>query len=157
MRIIRKIKRSSKKMTLDTQLYLVSLIVAILLSFIFVSGPYWQWIIIGTIIAGTLNRTMKKGALSGAIGVFIAWSFYMIHAILTKNAYANLDQFTAFILGDPGYGWLLFLIILLLGLLIGALGGAIGSGIALLFRKDDQDNDDGNIDKNQILELNVKN
>ncbi len=156
MKIARKIKRSLENMTLDTQLYLVSLIVVILLSIIFVSGPFWQWIIIGTIIAGALNRTMKKGALSGAIGVLIVWFFYMIYAIMTRNAYANLDQFTAFIIGDLGYGWLLFILILLLGALIGALGGMIGSGIAILVRKDYYD-DNSYTDKKQILELNAKN
>ncbi|TFG29890.1 MAG: hypothetical protein EU532_02190 [Promethearchaeota archaeon] len=71
---------------------------------------------------------------SGALGILIIWVIYMIYAILTRNAFANLDQFAGLIFGSLGFGWLLFAVILLFGLLFGALGGAIGSGISMLVK-----------------------
>ena len=56
----------------------------------------------------------------------------MTFAIITRNAYANLDQFAGLIFGELGFGWILFIMILLFGTLFGALGGAIGSGLVIL-------------------------
>ena len=58
----------------------------------------------------------------------------MVYAVLTRNAYINLDQFAGLIFGNLGFGWVLFVVILLFGVLFGALGGAIGSGVAILIR-----------------------
>ena len=77
---------------------------------------------------------MKRGIYSGALGVSIVWAIYMIYAMITRNAYANLDQFAGLIFGDVGFGWLLIIIILLFGTLFGALGGGIGSGIAIMIK-----------------------
>ena len=74
---------------------------------------------------------MKRGIYSGALGVTIVWLIYMTFAIITRNTYANLDQFAGLIFGELGYGWILFIIILLFGTLFGALGGAIGSGLMI--------------------------
>ena len=86
---------------------------------------------------------MKRGIYSGALGVTIVWLIYMTLAIITRNAYTNLDQFAGLIFGELGYGWILFIIILLFGTLFGALGGAIGSGLMIfidLKRMDRVDN-----------------
>ena len=94
----------------------------------------WQLIIIPGLVAGIFNKKMKRGIYSGALGISIVWSVYMTYALLTRNAYANLDQFAGLIFGGLGFGWILFLIILLFGMLFGALGGAIGSGMAFLLK-----------------------
>lgn len=144
-------------MSVDTQLYLISLIVALLLSSIFVLTEYWELFLVAGIIAGALNKKMKKGALSGAVGVSIVWFVYMINAIITRNAYASLDQFAAFILGDLGFGWLLFILIMLLGTLIGALGGAIGSGITILLSKESiNENTEHSTDKNRVFATRIQ-
>jgi len=75
---------------------------------------------------------MKRGIYSGALGVTIVWLIYMTLAIITRNAYTNLDQFAGLIFGELGFGWILFLMILLFGTLFGALGGAIGSGLIMI-------------------------
>ena len=77
---------------------------------------------------------MRRGIYSGVLGVSIVWLFYMIYKMSMNNAYTNLDQFAGLIFGGLGYGWVIFILILLLGILFGALGGAIGSGIMILLR-----------------------
>jgi len=108
---------------------LVTLVIALFLSF----SSVWQFIIIAGIIAGILNKTMKRGALSGAAGVGLFWTIYMLHGVITKNSYPLLDQIGTLLIGT-GYGWLIFLFILLMGISYGALGGAIGSGEMILIK-----------------------
>ncbi|UCC18753.1 MAG: hypothetical protein JSV62_11680 [Promethearchaeota archaeon] len=117
----------------EMQIFILSIIVALVLASLLILIPIWQLIILAGIGAGILNKTMKKGTLSGAIGVFIYWLIYTIHGMITKNTYVLLDQFGALIIG-PGFGWLLLILILLLGTLFGALGGAIGSGAMILIK-----------------------
>ena len=73
-----------------------------------------------------------------AAGVSLVWFIYIIYAILTRNAYVYIDQFTGLIAGELGFGWILIIIIILIGALFGALGGAIGSlgAILLVLRKE---------------------
>ncbi len=90
-------------------------------------------IIIAGIIAGFFNSSMKRGALSGAVGVGTFWMIYMFYRIITKNSYPLLDQIGTLLIGT-GFGWLIFLLILLMGILFGALGGATGNGAMVLIK-----------------------
>ncbi|MHA1467021.1 MAG: hypothetical protein ACTSP6_02965 [Promethearchaeota archaeon] len=120
-----------KPETLD---FLIGILFSAIISYFLTFVMIWQLIIIPGIVAGIFNKKMKKGMYSGAIGISIIWTLYMIYAILTRNAYTNLDQFAGLIVGSLGFGWVLFLIILLFGALFGALGGAIGSGSTILIK-----------------------
>lgn len=120
-----------KPETLD---FLIGILFSAIISYFLTFVAIWQLIIIPGIVAGIFNKKMKKGMYSGAIGISIIWTLYMIYAILTRNAYTNLDQFAGLIVGSLGFGWVLFLIILLFGASFGALGGAIGSGLTILIK-----------------------
>ncbi len=128
---IKKIKLSIKP---ETRNFLISFILAVLITYFLTYTEIWQLIIIPGIIAGVFNKTMRRGIYSGALGVSIVWFIFMVYQMSTKNAYINLDQFAAFIFGGLGYGWVIVILILLLGVLFGALGGAIGSGTMILLR-----------------------
>jgi hypothetical protein len=121
------------KLEKENQIFILSIFIAVVLASLLSLIPVWQLVIIAGIAAGVLNRSMKRGTLSGAAGVLIFWAIYMVHGMITKNTYTLLDQFGALIIG-PGFGWLLVLLILLLGTLFGALGGAIGSGTMILIK-----------------------
>jgi len=103
----------------------------VIITFFLLFVEIWHLIIIPGLVAGIFNKKMKRGIYSGALGVTIVWLIYMTYAFITRNAYANLDQFAGLIFGELGYGWILFIIILLFGTLFGALGGAIGSGLMI--------------------------
>ncbi len=120
-----------KPETLD---FLIGILFSAIISYFLTFVAIWQLIIIPGLVAGIFNKKMKKGIYSGAIGISIIWTLYMIYAILTRNAYTNLDQFAGLFIGSLGFGWVLFLIILLFGALFGALGGAIGSGLTILIK-----------------------
>ena len=104
---------------------MVGLLVSFCLASLFSTIPVWQLIIIPGIIAGLLNKSLKRAILAGGIGILIAWSLITISGITVKNLYLIFDQFGALIIG-PGFGWLIILIILLMGLIFGILGGMIG-------------------------------
>ncbi len=114
--------------------FLIAILFSAIIAFFLTFVAIWQLIIIPGLVAGVFNKKMKKGIYSGAIGISIIWFIYMVYAILTRNAYANLDQFAGLIFGSLGFGWVLFVVILLFGILFGALGGAIGSGITMLIK-----------------------
>ena len=114
--------------------FLIGILFAAIISYFITFVAIWQLIIIPGLVAGLFNKKMKKGMYSGAIGILITWILYIIYAILTRNAYTNLDQFAGLILGSLGFGWVLMLFILLFGALFGALGGAIGSGLTILIK-----------------------
>ncbi len=120
-----------KPETLD---FLIGILFSAIISYFLTFVAIWQLIIIPGLVAGIFNKKMKKGIYSGVIGILIIWTLYMIYAILTRNAYTNLDQFAGLFIGSLGFGWVLFLIILLFGALFGALGGAIGSGLTILIK-----------------------
>ncbi|MHA1291177.1 MAG: hypothetical protein ACTSQJ_00750 [Promethearchaeota archaeon] len=111
--------------------FVISIIIAMIITFSLTFITIWQLIIIPGIAAGLLNKKMMRGICAGSIGIAVVWLFYMIYAFGTRNAYLNIDQFAGLIFGDLGYGWLVVIIILLFGILFGALGGAIGSGITI--------------------------
>lgn len=114
--------------------FLIGILFSAIISYFLTFVAIWQLIIIPGLVAGIFNKKMKKGIYSGAIGISIIWTLYMIYAILTRNAYINLDQFAGLFVGSLGFGWVLFLVILLFGALFGALGGAIGSGLTILIK-----------------------
>lgn len=114
--------------------FLIAILFSAIIAFFLTFVAIWQLIIIPGLVAGVFNKKMKKGIYSGAIGISIIWFIYMVYAILTRNAYANLDQFAGLIFGSLGFGWVLFVVILLFGILFGALGGAIGSGVTMLIK-----------------------
>ena len=122
-----------KNLILNNKWFLISIVVGAIAAFILCYIPFWYLVIIAGILAGLFNRTMKKGIISGIIGVTIGWLIYMIIGIVLNNTYLLLDQFGALIIGE-GFGWLMLLLILLIGALFGALGGAIGSGIIILIK-----------------------
>ena len=76
---------------------------------------------------------MKRGTLSGAAGVCVCWLIIMLYGMVATNAYTLMDQFGALLIGT-GFGWLIFIIVLLVGTLFGALGGAIGSAIMIFYK-----------------------
>ena len=104
---------------------LIGIITAFLFASIITMLPIWQLIIIPGIIAGLINKTMRRAALAGGIGTLMAWSLYMISGLILKNVYLTFDQFGALIIGE-GFGWLLITIAFLMGFLFGVLGGALG-------------------------------
>ena len=112
--------------------FLLGTLFAIIITFFLLFIEIWQFIIIPGIIAGLFNKRMKRGILSGALSISIVWGLYILEAILSKNAYINIDQFASLIFGTLGFGWILILLIFLFGILFGALGGAIGSGVKML-------------------------
>ena len=126
-------KRDSETDPEDIIFY-ISILTAMILAFFLTYIEYWQFILVAGIIPGLFNKKMKRGIYSGAIGVAIVWLLYMIYAMVTRNAYTNIDQFAGLIFGDTGYGWVVIILIVLLGTLFGALGGSIGSGITIFIQ-----------------------
>jgi hypothetical protein len=110
--------------------FLISILIGAVIAGILSLIPIWHLVLIAGIAAGLFNRTMKKGTLAGGAGVCIWWLIYMIYGMVAIGAYSLMDQFGALLIGS-GFGWLIFLIILLVGTLIGALGGSIGSAIMI--------------------------
>jgi hypothetical protein len=127
-----KIRKRGSEADPEDIVFYISIFTAIVLAYFLAYIEYWQFIIIAGILPGMLNKKMKRGIYSGAIGVTIVWLLYMVYAMVFKNAYTNIDQFAGLIFGDTGYGWIVIILILLLGMLFGALGGSIGSGITIL-------------------------
>ncbi|MFX1390227.1 MAG: hypothetical protein ACFE9Z_09215 [Promethearchaeota archaeon] len=117
----------------ENQIFILSIIVSTVIASLLSLTPVWQLIILAGIAAGVLNKKIRRGTLSGATGVLIFWTIYVIHGMITRNTYTLLDQFGALLIGS-GFGWLLVMLVLLLGTLFGALGGAIGSGAMILIK-----------------------
>ena len=129
-----KIRNRDSKTDPEDIIFYVSILTAMILAYFLTFIEYWQFIIVAGIIPGLFNKKMKRGIYSGAIGVAIVWLLYMIYAMVTRNAYTNIDQFAGLIFGDTGYGWAIIILVLLFGTLFGALGGSIGSGITILIQ-----------------------
>ncbi|TXT58877.1 MAG: membrane protein of unknown function [Promethearchaeota archaeon] len=121
-------------MDIEMRNFLISILVGIFTSWALLLIPIWQLIILAGILAGVLNSTLKKGILAGAIAVGLFWLIYMIIGFVSINAYTMLDQFGGLLIGS-GFGWLIFIIVLLMGILFGALGGGIGSAMMMLVRE----------------------
>jgi hypothetical protein len=129
-----KLKNIKLNISPENRNFLISFVITAIFTFILTYIPVWQLIIIPGIVGGLLNKTMRRGIYCGVLGVSIVWFSYMIYKISAVNAYTNLDQFAGLIFGGLGYGWVVFILILLLGILYGALGGAIGSGVMILLK-----------------------
>ncbi len=110
-------------------MFLLSILIVMAITYALTFVEYWQLIVIPGLVAGVLNKDTKRGARSGAIGVFIVWFIYIIYAIATRGTYIYLDQFAGLIFGSLGYGWILIVIVLVLGIILGALSGFIGGAI----------------------------
>ena len=95
--------------------------------------PVWQLIVIPGIVAGFFNKRLRYAVLSGLTGVTISWLIYMISSLAFRNTYAILEQIGELMIGS-GFGWLIFLLILIIGLIMGALGGGIGYSISILLK-----------------------
>ncbi|MFX1410182.1 MAG: hypothetical protein ACFFA6_07510 [Promethearchaeota archaeon] len=129
-----KIKNREIKISLETRNFIVSTSLAMFVTYILTFIDVWQLIIIPGILAGAFNKTIRRGIYSGALGVAIIWFLFMLYSMIVQDAYTNLDQFAGLIFGGLGYGWVIFILILLFGVLFGALGGAIGSSISILVK-----------------------
>jgi len=122
-------------MNTDSENFLMSIIVAGVLTYLITFIELWQLIIIPGLMAGIICYEKPRRAIyGGALGIAIAWSVYMVIGMITRNTYISIDQFAGVIFGDLGFGWIFITIILLLGILFGALGGAIGAGTTLLIK-----------------------
>ncbi|MHA1337599.1 MAG: hypothetical protein ACTSPW_17960 [Promethearchaeota archaeon] len=135
----------------EKRIFRLSIYLCMIITFILTFIEIWQLIIIPGIIVGILNKDMKRGATSGALGILIVWIIYTIVLMVMKNIYTLLDQFAGLIFGSLGYGWLILIVIWLLGALFGALGGSIGGGIAILWNTKNKKN------KNKDIKKPVKN
>ena len=141
-----KIRKKGSETDPEVIIFYVSIITAMIIAYFLTYIEYWQFILVAGIIPGLFNKKMKRGIYSGAIGVSIVWLLYMIYAMVTRNAYTNIDQFAGLIFGDTGYGWVIVILVFLFGALFGALGGSIGSGItiAIHLRSETQESDEKN-------------
>ena len=106
---------------------------ALCLTMLFTLIPVWQLIVIPGIVAGFFNKQLRYAVLSGLTGVTISWLIYMIASLALRNTYAILEQIGELMVGS-GFGWLIFLLILIIGLIMGALGGGIGYSISIFLK-----------------------
>ena len=120
----------------ETQKFLGSIVIAAIIAWLLTMIEVWHLVIIAGIVAGLFNTTMKRGIISGALGVCILWTLFIVYEIFTVGAYLVMDQFGGLLI-DAGFGWLIMILIILLGTLFGALGGGIGSGVMLLIKGSD--------------------
>lgn len=129
-----KIRKRDSATDPEDIIFYISILTAMILAYFLTYIEYWQFIVVAGIIPGLFNKKMKRGIYSGAIGVAVVWLLYMIYAMVTRNAYTNIDQFAGLIFGDTGYGWAIVILVMLFGMLFGALGGSIGSGITIIIQ-----------------------
>ena len=118
-------------MEIENRKFYISIVVVLCLTMLLTLIPVWQLVIIPGIIAGMLNKSLKRGILSGFSGVTVSWGIYVIIGVLTRNVYFLLDQFGELIFGG-GSGWIFLILIILLAAIFGAMGGGIGNGIMTL-------------------------
>jgi len=118
-------------MKIENRKFYISLIIVLCLTIVLTLIPVWQLVIIPGIIAGMLNKSLKRGILSGFSGVTLSWGIYIIVGLFTRNVYFLLDQFGELIFGG-GSGWIFLMLIMLLAAIFGAIGGGIGNGIMAL-------------------------
>lgn len=118
-------------MDIDNRNFIMNIVVAFCITMLLTLIPVWQLVIIPGIIAGVISRNLKRGILSGLIGVTSAWGIYIIVGLISRNVYITLEQIAAMFLGQ-GFGWVFIVLILLMGVILGALGGGIGACLNLL-------------------------
>ena len=120
-------------MEIENRKFYISVIVVSCLTMLLTLIPVWQLVIIPGIIAGMLNKSLKRGVLSGFSGVSLSWGIYVIVGLFTRNVYLLLDQFGELIFG-AGSGWIFLILIILLAAIFGAIGGGIGNGLMAVIK-----------------------
>ena len=117
----------------DVRNFYISIFVVTCLTLLLTLIPIWQLVIIPGIIAGIINKSLKRGLLSGVLGVTLSWGLYILVGAISRNVYSMLDQLGGLIFGE-GMGWAFIVLILLLAAIFGAIGGGIGNGLMGLIK-----------------------
>jgi len=120
-------------MEIEDRKFYISIVIVLCLTMLLTLIPRWQLVIIPGIIAGMLNKSLKRGILSGLSGVTLSWGIYVIIGVYTRNVYLTLDQFGELIFGG-GSGWIFLILIILLAAIFGIVGGGIGNGLMTLIK-----------------------
>ncbi len=120
-------------METENRKFYISIIVVLCLTMLLTLIPVWQLVIIPGIIAGMLNKSLKRGILSGFSGVTLSWGIYVIVGVFTRNVYLMLDQLGELIFGGDS-GWIFLILIILLAAIFGAIGGGIGNGLMAVIK-----------------------
>ena len=119
---------------------ILATLVCFLLNLVVIMIPFWPLTLVAAIIGGLFCVEMKWGALTGIIGVLLAWG--ISYLIATNDIALQADQLGRLIIGSSGAGGIIVILIFLIGALFGFLGGSIGSGIRMLvfpeFLKDEE-------------------
>ncbi len=121
-------------MEVENRKFYISIVAVLCLTMLLTLIPVWQLVIIPGILAGMLNKSLKRGILSGFSGVTLSWGIYVIVGLFTRNVYFLLDQFGELIFGGGGSGWIFLILIILLAAIFGAIGGGIGSGFMAVIK-----------------------
>lgn len=108
-------------------MFLLGICAAALVAWLVSLSGIWQLVLLAGIIAGLINKSVKRGGFSGAIGVFITWLLILVVKLLTQNTISLLNAFIGLLGLD--IGWLLVIIILIFGFLFGLLGGILGGSL----------------------------
>lgn len=120
-------------MEIENRTFYISIISVSCLTMLLTLIPVWQLVIIPGIIAGMLNKSLKRGILSGFCGVTLSWGIYVIVGLATRNVYLLLDQFGELIFGGDS-GWIFLILVILLAAIFGAIGGGIGNGLMAVIK-----------------------
>ena len=120
-------------MKIENKKFYISIVVVLCLTMLLTLIPVWQLVIIPGIIAGMLNKSLKRGILSGFSGVILSWGIYILVGVFTRNVYFLLDQFGELIFGGDS-GWIFLILIILLAAIFGAIGGGIGNGLMAVIK-----------------------
>jgi hypothetical protein len=109
---------------------ILAVLMCFLLDMVFIMVPFWPLTFVAAIFGGLFCVEMKWGALTGTIGVLLAWG--MSYLFSMNNIALQADQLGRLIIGSTGAGGIIVILIFLVGALFGFLGGSIGSGIRML-------------------------
>jgi hypothetical protein len=120
-------------MEIENKKFYISTVIVLCLTMLLTLIPVWQLVIMPGIIAGMLNKSLKRGILSGFSGVIFSWGIYIIVGMFTRNVYFLLDQFGELIFGRAS-GWIFLILIILLAGIFGAIGGGIGNGLTAVIK-----------------------
>jgi hypothetical protein len=120
-------------MEIENRTFYISIISVSCITMLLTLIPVWQLVIIPGIIAGMLNKSLKRGILSGFCGVTLSWGIYVIVGLATRNVYLLLDQFGELIFGGDS-GWIFLILVILLAAIFGAIGGGIGNGLMAVIK-----------------------
>ncbi|MHA1871794.1 MAG: hypothetical protein ACTSXF_12670, partial [Promethearchaeota archaeon] len=112
-----------------------SFLIAFILAFLFAFTPYWQLVILATLIGGWFESKMIKAAASTGLSVILAWGLYILVQYLTSNVAAIVNAIGGIILGSSGSGGIIIILVLIIGGIIGALSGSLSCGIKNIIEK----------------------